>query len=130
MKVLLDTCSFIWLVQIQPGSFSKVALDFLNQNDLELSLSIASAWELSIKRSIGKLSFEGTIEELLAPHLAKSDFRLLAIDLKLFSIVESLPFHHKDPFDRLIAAQALSEGIPLISPDKIYDAYGVERIWE
>lgn len=130
MKVLLDTCTFIWLVQIQSSSFPQKAQTCLNQKEIHLNLSVASAWELSIKRSIGKLSFDGTIQDLLIPHLSKDDFSLLPIDLKLFSIMEKLPFHHKDPFDSLIAAQALAQRLPINSPDAVYDAYGVQRIWE
>jgi PIN domain nuclease of toxin-antitoxin system len=99
------------------------------RDDSELLLSIGSCWELAIKHSLGKLELRRPFEEFLPSALAKNAIELLPITLSHLSAVVQLPFHHRDPFDRLLVAQAQVEKIPLVSADGAIDAYGVVRIW-
>jgi PIN domain nuclease of toxin-antitoxin system len=92
-------------------------------------VSVASAREMAIKSSLGKLKLAKTVQRYFADHLPANDFRLLAIAIEHVALVEALPFHHRDPFDRLLVAQARHEGLTLISRDGVFDDYGITRIW-
>jgi PIN domain nuclease of toxin-antitoxin system len=91
--------------------------------------SVASLWEVAIKHSLGKLHLSQSFEELFPHHPSVNSIVLLAIRLDHLTRIVSLPFHHRDPFDRLLVAQALVEEIPILSGDDAFDDYGVERIW-
>ncbi len=92
-------------------------------------VSMASLWELAIKSSLGKISFEMPLEDFVEEHIRGNDIEILNIELPHILRIEKLPFHHRDPFDRLIIAQQIEENLPIISADEIFDAYGVQRIW-
>jgi PIN domain nuclease of toxin-antitoxin system len=95
----------------------------------ECFVSIASCWEMAIKVSLGKLRIEGALDRFLPEQLAANGFQSLAIELRHVAKVVSLPFHHRDPFDRLLAAQAIEEKCPIVSADPVFRKYGVTRIW-
>ena len=95
----------------------------------ECLLSLASCWEMTIKLSLGKLRLPGAIERFVPEQLAANAIRQLTIDFRHVARVAALPFHHRDPFDRLLAAQALEERCPVVSADPIFRRYGVKRIW-
>jgi PIN domain nuclease of toxin-antitoxin system len=101
---------------------------FLNEQN-NFYLSIASIWEIAIKVSIGKLDINQPMETFLAEQLQENDVSLLNISFQHTMKVAQLPLHHRDPFDRMIIAQALVEGWPLLSRDEAFDAYGVQRLW-
>ncbi|HYE63607.1 MAG TPA: type II toxin-antitoxin system VapC family toxin [Phycisphaerales bacterium] len=128
MKVLLDTHAFVWHVAGAPEE-SKACREVLLSNDNQVLVSIACCWEMAIKLSTQKLDFEGPIERYVREALALYGFQLLGIELAHLSAVESMPFHHRDPFDRMLVAQALVESVPIVSRDPQLDAYGVQRIW-
>jgi PIN domain nuclease of toxin-antitoxin system len=90
---------------------------------------VASGWEIAIKVSLGKLRVDGALDRFLPEQLAANGFRPLAIELRHTARVSLLPFHHRDPFDRLLVAQALLEGLALVSADPVFSRYGVKRIW-
>lgn len=93
-------------------------------------VSLATLWELAIKVSIGKLVLkQDSFESFISEGLASSRAELLPIEPKHIQRLVSLPLHHRDPFDRMLVAQALVEGVPIISSDEAFDTYGVERIW-
>jgi PIN domain nuclease of toxin-antitoxin system len=127
-KILLDTHAFIWWIEDSPR-LSTNAKKLLENLENECFLSLASCWELAIKSSIGKIKLTLPIRDFIPQHLAANDFKQLSISFRHIARVESLEFHHRDPFDRLIAAQALEEKMILFSVDKVFDYYGVERIW-
>ena len=79
--------------------------------------------------SLGKLTLTEPFEVLVPREVRRNGFRLLPIELSHVAVVASLPFHHRDPFDRLLASQSLSEGLSVVSADTSFDAYGVKRIW-
>lgn len=92
-------------------------------------VSLASCWEISIKASTGKLQLGELAARFLSREIQQNHFDLLPIALHHATAVETLPFHHRDPFDRLLIAQAQADQLPLVSVDSIFDSYGVTRLW-
>jgi len=127
-NILLDTHAFIWWIEDSPRLSSK-AKKLLENIENDCFLSLASCWELAIKSSIGKIKLTLPIRDFIPQNLAANDFRQLNISFRHIARVESLEFHHRDPFDRLIAAQALEEKMILLSVDATFDYYDVDRIW-
>ena len=128
MKLLLDTHAFLWWVAAS-GGLSRKARSAVGSARNECFVSVASGWEIAIKVSLGKLRIEGALDRFLPEQLAANGFRPLAIDLKHAARVATLPFHHRDPFDRLLVAQALEEDLAVVTADPAFARYGVSRIW-
>jgi PIN domain nuclease of toxin-antitoxin system len=128
MRVLLDTHCFLWWVSDAPRLSSK-ARAAVADPDNECLVSLASCWEMAIKISQGKLKLSAAIERFLPDQLTINGFAPLEIGFRHVARIASMPFHHRDPFDRLLAAQALEERIPIISADATFRRYGVKRIW-
>ena len=128
MRLLLDTHTFLWWVSNDP-TLSSAARTAISNERNECFLSIASCWEMAIKTSIGKLRLTTTVERFIPEELANNDIKLLSVDFKHVAKVENLPFLHRDPFDRLLVAQALVEKMTFITADDIISDYGVKRIW-
>jgi len=128
MRLLLDTHVFLWFIE---GSvrLSKSAKDHIEDQSHDLYLSIASLWEMAVKISLGKLDVPQPFAEFMQSHLAMSSIGLFEISPQHTYAVADLPFHHRDPFDRLLAAQCLNEGLTLISSDGMFEEYGVKRVW-
>lgn len=128
MRVLIDTHVFLWWVEgdraLPPRAHEALAAP---ENDCLLSL--VSAWELTIKAELGKLRLAVPVSRYITEQVAANGFRLLGIELRHIAGLEGLAFHHRDPFDRLLIAQALTENLPVVTADSIFDAYGVSRIW-
>lgn len=103
----------------------KIFLD----RDNRKHLSIASIWEIAIKISIGKLKLEGSAEHLLLTEARQNGIRFMDIRFDHALRVATLPYHHRDPVDRLIIAQAQIESFPVLSNDEAFDAYGIQRLW-
>jgi PIN domain nuclease of toxin-antitoxin system len=97
--------------------------------DNELLVSSVSYWEIAIKISLGKYTLNDDFEAFMERQTTYSEFTPLPISVKHAAVVATLPFHHRDPFDRLLAAQALTEAIAIVSVDKAFDLYSVSRIW-
>lgn len=128
MNFLLDTHSFIWFIEDNP-SLSAQARIIIEEPSNDLLLSIASVWEMAIKVSLGKLQIRQSFDRFIPDQLMLNNINLLDITISHTLHVATLPFHHRDPFDRLLIAQSLIEGIPLISIDTLFDTYGVSRLW-
>jgi PIN domain nuclease of toxin-antitoxin system len=126
VKVLLDTHAILWFM-LEDSNLSNRATSILSDPTNLCLFSPASHWEIAIKISIGKYNLSGDFENLWRDVLEQ--FNALPIVPRHTAKLISLPFHHKDPFDRLIIAQALTEQVPLVSSDPRFNAYGVERIW-
>ena len=128
MRLLLDTHAFLWFVLDDPQLTAQAdALISDPNNDVEISP--ASYWEIAIKVSIGKYSLPEPYDVFICREIATNDFRVLHIEPKHTALVSEMPFHHKDPFDRLLVAQAKVEGLPIVSGDTALDAYGIARLW-
>ncbi|MDZ8223651.1 MULTISPECIES: type II toxin-antitoxin system VapC family toxin [unclassified Nostoc] len=128
MRLLLDTHTFIWYVT-DNSRLSNQVVELINNENNEILLSIASLWEIAIKQNLGKLSFNQPFEIFITQQLNLNDFRLLDIKISHVTVVATLPLHHRDPFDRILIAQSVVENIPLLSADKIFDAYPIRRVW-
>jgi PIN domain nuclease of toxin-antitoxin system len=128
MNLLLDTHAFLWFMEGNER-ISPRARAAIEAAEGVRALSVASAWEMAIKSSLGKLDLAKPLGELLPPLLADAGIELLPIEVPDLARVATLPFHHRDPFDRLLAAQALERGFTIVSVDEAFDAYGVARLW-
>ena len=128
MRVLLDTHAMYWYIEGDP-QLSAMARTVIQDAANEILISPASYWEIAIKISVGKWQLNRTYEEFIDLALNKYWFQVLPILPTHTARVIGLPFHHKDPFDRLLVAQALVENTPIISNDSALDAYGIQRLW-
>jgi PIN domain nuclease of toxin-antitoxin system len=130
MTVLLDTHTWVWLIS-EPERLSTHAREVVLDKTNLLLVSAASAWELAIKLGLGRgLRVPAHLDRWFLPALERSASKLLAISLEHVMAVEHLPWHHRDPFDRLLIAQAQCERLPIRGRDARFAAYGVETIWE
>ena len=127
MRILLDTHILCWSLS-EPEKLNSIVREILDDNDNELWVSDISFFELSIKMNIGKFTYQGGLQELL------NDFSKMKIETlqmnswHLLTYVQ-LPPHHKDPFDRLLIAQAKAEGMKMVTNDKEFKKYDLEIIW-
>lgn len=128
MNCLLDTNAFLWIVSGSDGLSAKAKRAYLDTAN-NMWLSIASIWELAIKISLRRLEINAQLEKFIPEQLQANNIQQLNINIKHTALVAKLPFHHRDPFDRLLAAQALTENLAIISPDRAFTSYGVKRIW-
>ncbi|MBP7963771.1 MAG: type II toxin-antitoxin system VapC family toxin [Caldilineaceae bacterium] len=128
MNLLLDTQALLWFV-LDDDRLSRKAREAIVAVDEVIFVSPASLWEIAIKISLGKYTLPTPFAAFWDVQLHTNDFTLLPISVAHTASVADLPFHHRDPFDRLIIAQSLVEKIPVVSIDKIFDQYGVERVW-
>jgi PIN domain nuclease of toxin-antitoxin system len=131
MRLLIDTHTFLWFVEGDP-QLSAEARRLLEDADNEIWLSLASVWEMAIKFSIGKLTLLDRVRpfaEHLSDLIESNGIAILPVTLPQVLHVATLPLHHRDPFDRLLVAQSLTEGMPLVSADAVLDAYRVRRLW-
>lgn len=128
MNLLLDTHTFIWY-SIQSKKLSQPVSDLLVDQNNSLFLSLVSVWEIQIKTQLGKLAFELPLTELIASQQETNHLQLLPIQLNHILALEALPNHHRDPFDRLLVAQAMIEQMSILSADTLLDAYPLQRIW-
>jgi len=131
MRVLIDTHVFLWFIT-NSKELSSAAKGLIENQQNRLLISIASLWELSIKTAQGKLVIEGGFENVLND-LNMNSIEILPIIFPHTLKQNQLPFHHTDPFDRMIAAQAIFQGFDLISVDAAFDPYfvdaAVKRLW-
>jgi PIN domain nuclease of toxin-antitoxin system len=124
-RLLLDTNVVVWLLLGDRKRVSEEAVEALEDEHNEVALSAASVWEIAIKRSLGKL----TIVSGWGATLTRLGFDPMPVTAIHAQAVESLPWHHRDPFDRLLVAQASVEGCVLVSADRRLGAYGVDVLW-
>ncbi|HEX8391179.1 MAG TPA: type II toxin-antitoxin system VapC family toxin [Longimicrobium sp.] len=128
MRVLLDTHAFLWLT-LGDERLSMDARTLIDAQDTRAMVSIVSLWEIAIKSGIGKLKLPEEFETFVPAELRKRAIAVLDLELGHVVQVQTLPLHHRDPFDRMLAAQSLAEGIPVVGRDRELDAYGVDRRW-
>jgi PIN domain nuclease of toxin-antitoxin system len=128
MNIILDTHTFLWFVDDNPR-LSNTARALIEADDSQPFLSMASLWELAIKISLGKLRLKQPYEVFISQQLALNGIGILNLSLEHTAALVTLPFHHNDPFDRLIAVQARIEKLSIVSADIAFDAYAVKRVW-
>jgi PIN domain nuclease of toxin-antitoxin system len=128
VRVLLDTHAFLWWIAGTP-ELGRRARAAVADPDNEVLFSLVSCWELAIKHSLGKLRVPGSLDKFMPEQLRLNGFGLLGVELAHVLRVGNLPFHHRDPFDRLLASQALEEQLAIVSADRVFRKYGVTTIW-
>jgi len=127
MDFLLDTHALIWFFNGDSKVSNQSVEIIQNVNNLKF-ISVANVWEMAIKQSKGKLQLNDSIENIVL-YLFENGIDILDIKTEHALKVKELPFHHKDPFDRMLIAQAMAENLKIISVDGIFDQYGIERVW-
>jgi PIN domain nuclease of toxin-antitoxin system len=127
MKILIDTHAFLWFVN---GS-SPLSTDAksLLESEVDLLLSVASLWEIAIKTSLGKLTLPGVYGQFVPQQTLQNEIEVLPINLEHLTVIATSPFHHRDPFDRLLIAQAMVERVSIVSIDAVFDSYSIDRTW-
>jgi PIN domain nuclease of toxin-antitoxin system len=128
VKILIDTHVFIWYIQNSERLPSSVTT-LINNGSNEILFSTASIWEIAIKQSTGKLNLGVPYIGFIQEQMRLNNIELLPINLNHIEVVTTLPFHHRDPFDRILIAQAIMENIVLVSADSVFSLYPVQRMW-
>ena len=128
MKLLLDTHTFLWFI-MGNANLSANGRVLIEDQANEKFLSVASLWEIAIKVSIGKLTLSASFNTLIPHQLSINGFELVDLEVSHAAALISLPFHHRDPFDRLLIAQAMVEQMQIVSIDGAFDAYQIKRLW-
>ncbi len=128
MRILMDTHAFLWFIE-GDNNLSNSARSIVENNQYQKQLSIASLWEMSIKASLNRLELKTTFPKLIQDYVYGNNFEILSINAEYLEQLKTLPFHHKDPFDRLIIAQSLTENIPIITKDQVFKRYTKKLFW-
>lgn len=128
MQLLLDTHALLWWIN-DDAALSAKARSAIANADNECFLSLASCWEMAIKYSLGKLTLSQPLDQFIPEQLSRNRIRLLHIDFRHAAKVATLPFHHRDPFDRLLVAQASIEKMTLLTADAAITQYEVKCLW-
>jgi len=128
MRILLDTCAFLWLVT-DDSQASELAKEIFLKEDNELLLSAVTGFEIAVKYSLGKLRLAEPPKEFITNRINANALTELPVSMTHALILQNLPLHHKDPFDRLLVAQAMVNQIPLLSADQQLSAYDINRLW-
>lgn len=127
MKLLVDTHVLLWAATA-PENLSSACRAALEDGSIDVHVSVVSAWEIAIKQSLGKLTLSQPAEQWLPEVLRKIGFNTLDVELAAALRVRSLPWHHRDPFDRLLIAQAMALGFTVATRDKRFADYGLSLI--
>lgn len=128
MRHLLDTHAFLWFILDNP-QLSESAKNIIANPNHEIVVSPASFWEIAIKIKLGKYLLPQPYQSFMETHIAVIDFTILPILPKHTALLTTMELHHKDPFDRLLVAQAMAEDMRIVSVDPQLDVYGVQRLW-
>ena len=128
VRYLLDTHTLLWFIA-EDKQLSSSGQRLILDSSSEIFISTASLWEIAIKINIGKLALNKPFEQSFPDELDSHGIEILDITVDILVQLTTLPLHHRDPFDRLIIAQAIVEGIPIISKDEAFDLYDVKREW-
>lgn len=128
MRVLLDTHAFLWWIS-DDSRLSYEAREIISDGENDLLFSAASGWEVAIKAGLGKIEAPKDLGRFLTDQLHRNAIEVLPVSLGHATGVHDLPHHYRDPFDRLLVAQCVVEGLPLLSRDPAFESYPVEVIW-
>ena len=127
MKALLDTHTFLWAIANDPKLSRRAQQLFIGPSDL--SFSVASIWEIVTKSQTGRLDLPKPVGPYVVKKLAENRIGVLPLGLDHVLRLERLSLHHRDPFDRILIAQSLEEGLPLVTADPLFDRYPIQVIW-
>ncbi|RLT33972.1 MAG: type II toxin-antitoxin system VapC family toxin [Chloroflexi bacterium] len=128
MTYLLDAHTLLWFVA-GDATLPLSVRNLIEDRKTRRFVSIATLWEIAIKVNLGKLTMAVGFKELAPHYLLENDMSILPISVPHLQRFVQLPYHHRDPFDRLLIAQSIVEDMPILSRDGVFDAYDSERIW-
>jgi PIN domain nuclease of toxin-antitoxin system len=128
MNYLLDSHTFLWYVDGNP-KLPRRNVEVISNHHNRVFLSFASIWEMGIKNALGKLNFPDDFSTFIHTTLRSKRIHSLEIKMEHIFTAVNFPIHHRDPFDRLLAAQSKIENLPVISNDTMLDKYGIEMVW-
>ena len=128
MKVLLDTCTFLWIITDDPKLSSQAKKLFIDPSN-EVYLSVASTWEIAIKYKRGKLSLPKAPEKYIPTQRKQHNIDTLPLDEESTLYLTKLPDLHKDPFDRILICQSIVAGLVILTPDELISQYPLRSIW-
>jgi PIN domain nuclease of toxin-antitoxin system len=126
---MLDTHTFLWW-DANPEKLSASVMEALSNPENSIFLSVVSAWEVQIKKQLGKLYLSIPLDEMIESQEQVNRMVVLPVELKHVLALDNLPAHHKDPFDRLLIAQAKAEQMAIASADPLFAQYDVKVIWD
>ncbi|MDD2722950.1 MAG: type II toxin-antitoxin system VapC family toxin [Methylovulum sp.] len=129
MNILLDTHVFLWL-RTEPEKIPEQVLAAYYDINNDVYLSLASIWEMQIKHQLGKLDLEVPLKDMIEKQRANNGLQILSVEPRHIYGLAELPFHHKDPFDRIILIQAKLDGLELATADTAFCHYGVNLFWD
>lgn len=128
MRLLLDTHTLLWWLS-EDSALPASARKFIAHKNREILVSAASAWEIATKVRLGKLPIAIDLAHDFTAHLERERFETLPVTAEHGIRAGLLPGPHRDPFDRMLIAQALAENLAIVSNDTVFDGYGVKRVW-
>ena len=128
MKLLLDAHTFLWFVWDEAQLTNNAKALIVNPTHQKF-ISAATYWEIAIKVSIGKLDLGEPYRAFMHREIARNNFDLLPVSVDHAAAVSVLPLHHRDPFDRMLIAQAMVEQLPIVSGDSAFEAYPITQLW-
>ena len=128
MKLLLDTCTLLW-VAVDPAALSDQARELIQSAGNDVYLSAASTWEIAVKHAVGRLPLPEPVERLIPAVRAKHGIETLPIDEESTLHLSRLPALHRDPFDRILVCQSIVHGMALVTPDPLISQYPARVIW-
>jgi PIN domain nuclease of toxin-antitoxin system len=128
MRILLDTHAFLWWIA-DDQRLSQRSIDLISDGNNELLFSAASGWEIAIKAGLGRLDVPDPLDRFVSEQLFRNHIGVLPVQLSHALHVQTLPQLHRDPFDRILIAQAQVESLPILSSDKWFAGYDVEVLW-
>jgi PIN domain nuclease of toxin-antitoxin system len=127
VRILLDTHTFLWFIS-GDSKLDETSRELIEDADNERYLSVASIWEITVKSSLGRLDVPLPVSALVRDHVWANAIELLAITPEHLDVLHGLPYHHKDPFDRIMIAQAVHEGMALLARDSAFGDYDVQLV--
>ena len=128
MRLLLDTHALLWWHD-QPARLTETAYDAIHDLGNDVFISVVNGWEIQIKAQLGKLTLSKPLHVIFQEEQATNGFRLLPVTIEHVYALDSFPLHHRDPFDRLLIAQAHQEGLTLVTRDPKLSPYSVSLLW-
>ena len=128
MKILLDTCTFLWIVGGAPDLSAEARRAFTNSGN-EVYLSAVSAWEISVKHALGRLPLPQPPSRFVPFERARHRIEALPLEEPAALAIERLPDRHRDPFDRMLVCQAIAHGMTILTPDPLIAQYPVPTAW-
>jgi PIN domain nuclease of toxin-antitoxin system len=127
MRLLIDTHTFLWFIHDDPNLSDQAAS--LLESDADILLSVASLWEIAIKVNLQKMALPDAYEVFIPQQIQINSIEILPITIAHLNVAVKLPLNHRDPFDRLLISQAIAEQMSIISIDKQFDRYAINRLW-